>query len=532
MKLLDLFPGDKRRPMERALLLVVGSALAGAAQVALLNQAVLHPRAKSFQVIAALGFVLFLVGGFLLRWRGSARLMAQIEVVLLERRRRLFDRIRRTDLRTFERLNGVETSFSRDIDRLAALSPVLIDCVSYATMLAGFGLYLTMLSGVAGFVWLSTVGWLATLLYRERDAIALASARLDRAWNRRQALLAQLTDGFAQLKMDPLAAAALSKDAQSADREFEHAQQSRFTFVYKSSILASTIFHVGLGVVLFQSDVARSIDSKVRFEIVTVLFFSITAITYVVRELHAFVTAEQALTRLDAFESSLGADCELTVREPAPLEQFECIELQGVSFSYLDDQRVTFTVGPIDLTLRRGEVVFITGSNGSGKTTLMKLLTGLYEPKQGSIRLDGKRLTDLDRYRSLFTSVFMDHHLFGPGYGIDTSDSERVAALLRRFNLDGIVRFEKGRFSPLQLSTGQRKRLAMVVALLEDRPLYVLDEWAAHQDPYLRRYFYETLVPELRMRGKTVIAISHDARFFHLADRRLHLASGQLVAAD
>jgi len=174
--------------------------------------------------------------------------------------------------------------------------------------------------------------------------------------------------------------------------------------------------------------------------------------------------------------------------------------------------------------------VFITGSNGSGKTTLMKLLTGLYPPSRGEIELDGQPLAPhlRHRYRSLFTSVFMDHHLFGPAHGLDVADPGRVEALLRRFNLAGIVRFEAGRFTPLDLSTGQRKRLAMVVALLEDRPVYVLDEWAAHQDPYLRRYFYEVLVPEMRAAGKTVVAISHDARFFHLADRRLHLVEGRI----
>ena len=136
-----------------------------------------------------------------------------------------------------------------------------------------------------------------------------------------------------------------------------------------------------------------------------------------------------------------------------------------------------------------------------------------------------------DSYRTLFTSVFMDHHLFGPAYGLALPDPARVDALLRQFNLEGVVSFTAGRFAPLDLSTGQRKRLALVVALLEDRPIYVLDEWAAHQDPYLRRYFYETLVPALRAAGKTVVAISHDARFFHLADRRLHLHSGQLREA-
>jgi putative ATP-binding cassette transporter len=533
MKLLDLIPPAKSRQFRLALTLVVLSALAGAGQIALLNQAVLHPRSKGFQIFAGCAFFILLIGGFLLRWRGAARLMTEIELALLDRRRRLFDRIRGADLRTMETLDGIAANFHRDMDRLAALSPVLIDCLSYAAMLVAFAVYLLALSGIGALVWLCTVATIAYRLYRDSDKVAAASVRLDRAWTRRQGLVAQLTGGFAQLKMDPLAADALIRETHAAGREFEQAQQRRFEFVYKGPLMATTIFYVGLAVLLFQSDVAESVVPKARFEIVTVLFFSITAITYLVRELHAFVTAEQALNRLEQFEHLLGEPPKPSQNVPmVPLIQFDRVELQGVCFSYRQQQHVTFTVGPIDLTLRRGEVVFITGSNGSGKTTLMKLLTGLYTPDQGTLRLDDEELTDPALYRSLFTSVFMDHHLFGPAYGIDVSDRNRVQALLRRFNLEGIVRLEHGRFAPLQLSTGQRKRLAMVVALLEDRPVYVLDEWAAHQDPYLRRYFYETLLPELRAAGKTIVAISHDARFFHLADRRLHLVQGQLRPAD
>jgi putative ATP-binding cassette transporter len=298
--------------------------------------------------------------------------------------------------------------------------------------------------------------------------------------------------------------------------------------------MATTIFYLGFA--LFEP-VQTAIDPEVRFELVTVLFLSFAAVLYLVRERHVFATAETALARLDALEEALAGTQPRHARagdaELPALTTFERIELREATFHYVDQGRPAFTIGPIDLSLGRGEVVFITGSNGSGKTTLMKLLTGLYPSASGEIWLDGRPLTPrlTDRYRTLFTSVFMDHHLFGPAYGIDVSDPERVAALLRRFNLEGIVRFEDGRFAPLDLSTGQRKRLAMVIAILEDRPIYVLDEWAAHQDPYLRRYFYETLVPEMRAAGKTVIAISHDARFFHLADRRLHLVDGRLIAA-
>ena len=89
--------------------------------------------------------------------------------------------------------------------------------------------------------------------------------------------------------------------------------------------------------------------------------------------------------------------------------------------------------------------------------------------------------------------------------------------------------YADGRFSTLDLSTGQRKRLAMVAALLDDKPIYIFDEWAADQDPGFRRYFYEGLLGELKARGKTVLAVTHDDRYFGVADRVVKRGEGGVV---
>lgn len=530
MRLLALLRPEQRRAAQTALLMLVLSSLVDAAELALLNAAVLSTRTATQRAIVAVAFLLLVVLNSLLWWRGAAQLMAQIEVSLLDLRCRLFDRARGTALRTFEQLDGVDAGFNRDLEFVAAVAPVLIDFLGYAIMLVGFGLYIAVLSGIGGVVWAATLLLLAGYVRYKSRAIAAASASLDRAWSRRSRLLEQLTLGFAQLKMDPAAAAALRRELRAAGSELDQAQGRRYEFVFRAPGVANAIYFLGLAVVLFVPPVSQAIAQGGQLEIVNVLFFSVAPVLFLVREQHSFANAEQALARLEALEQRLTKDAG-PAADPPPLPGFERIELRGAVFSYQEAGRTGFTVGPIDLQLRRGEVVFIVGSNGSGKTTLMKLLTGLYSPVRGDVLLDGQPVAGREAaYRTLFTSVFMDHHLFGPAYGLGTMDPKRVAALLKRFNLEGVVRFERGRFTPLDLSTGQRKRLAMVVAILEERPIYVLDEWAAHQDPYLRRYFYETLVPELRAAGKTVVAISHDARFFHLADRCLHLQEGKLAA--
>lgn len=539
MRLLGLLDAKTRRTTAVAAAMLGLSSLMDAGQLAFLNGAALYANSTALLIGAAVAFVVLIVSGSLLRTRGAAHLMAEVELALLERRRRLFDRIRATELRTFEQIEGLADGFNRDIAQVAALAPALIDCLVYAMMLVGLALYLLVLSPLGALAWGATMGLLAWALHRQRPVSQQMMDQVDQAWPHRRRLIEQLTSGFAQLKMDAVAATTLRAEASAAARAFDAAQNQRLAFdYYRLPRAATIIYHIGLAVILFFEPIAHSIEPQSRFKVVTILWLSYRAITFLIDEFGGFITAEQALMRLAALEERLAGatpDREpLAADEPRPgLTSFERIDFKAVAFSYREGDRPTFTVGPIDLSLTRGEVVFITGSNGSGKTTLMKLLTGLYAEDAGQLWLNGVRLADKDRdrYRTLFSAVFMDHHLFGPAYGLDIADPERITALLRKFNLEGVVHWENGRFAPLDLSTGQRQRLAMVVALLEDRPIYVLDEWAAHQDPYLRRYFYETLLPEMRAAGKTVVAISHDARFFHLADRRLHLIDGMLLKA-
>jgi putative pyoverdin transport system ATP-binding/permease protein len=184
------------------------------------------------------------------------------------------------------------------------------------------------------------------------------------------------------------------------------------------------------------------------------------------------------------------------------------------------------------LTIRRGEMVFIIGGNGSGKTTLGKLLAGLYAPEDGQICLDGQPLAGHQRegYRQLFTAVFDDAAVFDSLWGLEADDLDRRAGeYLCQLQLDKVVTVRDGTFSSTQLSRGQRKRLALLTAYLEDRPVYLFDEWAADQDPTFRRVFYLRLLPELKRLGKTVIAITHDDRYFDSADRVIKLEEGKIV---
>ena len=173
-------------------------------------------------------------------------------------------------------------------------------------------------------------------------------------------------------------------------------------------------------------------------------------------------------------------------------------------------------------------MVFIAGGNGSGKTTLFKLLTGLYKPTRGSILVNGKILSDLE-YRQLFSPIYSDFHLFEKLYGYQNKvDETKIEELIKLMGLEEKVNFTDFGFSSTSLSTGQRKRLALISALIEDKPILVLDEWAADQDPQFRKFFYHQILPDLKKKGTTIIAITHDDNYFDMADRLYKMAEGQL----
>lgn len=215
----------------------------------------------------------------------------------------------------------------------------------------------------------------------------------------------------------------------------------------------------------------------------------------------------------------------------------EGIGMRGVRYAFeAPEGGEAFVLGPIDLTLRRGEMVFIVGDNGSGKTTLIKLLLGLYAPQQGEVLIDGAAVTPetRDDYRQLFTTVFSDFYLFEDLVAREKGEAgthglpQAALPYLQRLEIDHKVSIKDGSFSTVDLSTGQRKRLALVHAYLEGRPVLVFDEWAADQDPAFRHLFYTELLPELRAKGHMLVVISHDDRYFHVADRVVTMRAGRI----
>jgi len=293
------------------------------------------------------------------------------------------------------------------------------------------------------------------------------------------------------------------------------------------------LFFIFIGLLLFAASSLIAIQPQVLIGYTLAVLFMITPLTMLLNQIPALERAYLAAERIEELGFSLNTEKpERLLLSASVNASWRRLDLVDVTHAYHQDGGNTdFQLGPINLTLHPGELIFLIGGNGSGKTTLVKLLMGLYEPEAGEIRLDNKPVTmsDRDDYRQQFSAVFYDFYLFERLFGIDAKDidgeSQKYLDLLQ---LSQKLTVKNGTLSTIDLSQGQRKRVALLNAYLEDRPIYIFDEWAADQDPQFKRIFYYELVPELKNRGKTVIVISHDDRYYGLADRLIKLESGKV----
>jgi putative ATP-binding cassette transporter len=301
---------------------------------------------------------------------------------------------------------------------------------------------------------------------------------------------------------------------------------------------SNIFFYVFLISVLFILPLYVRISTQMLFTYLFVSFYLMGPVRHLMAMVPTLSNAKVSIEKLEEMEQKLDHNVDDVFIESdstskmEPLQPWESLELRKVVHNYqVEDGGATFTLGPIDLTIRQGELVFLTGGNGSGKTTLVKLLTGLYIPDDGEIYLGGRQITDdnTEFYRQHFSVSFSDCYIFNTLLGLESPALDALAhEHLRDLQLADKVKVTDGKFSTTALSQGQRKRLALLTIHLEDRPICIFDEWAAEQDPFFREMFYTKIIQELKAKGKTVIVISHDDRYYHLGDRVIRLDYGHI----
>ena len=297
----------------------------------------------------------------------------------------------------------------------------------------------------------------------------------------------------------------------------------------------SMLFFVVIGLALAMQAYYPNPDPAVITGFVLVLLYMKGPLEHVVGYLPIVGKAKIAFARISELSERFSSPEPHLLMDDSEASQtvVHSLELREVRYSPPPvEGSEAFHLGPINLNIKQGDIVFIVGENGCGKTTLIKLLLGLYQPQSGEIRLNGEVVTDRarDDYRQLFTTVFADYFLFDDLVQGNAGKSLDVATqYLNRLEIAHKVSVKDGAFTTTDLSTGQRKRLALVNAWLEERPVLVFDEWAADQDPAFRRIFYTELLPDLKRLGKTIIVISHDDRYFDIADQLVRMKAGRIL---
>jgi len=296
-----------------------------------------------------------------------------------------------------------------------------------------------------------------------------------------------------------------------------------------ASIVGEIMYISVIGIVVFTFPlILPNIQGSTLRNYVMVYLYMGGIVNQVIFLIPEFVRVLVSWKRINGFIEEIKSIEEDTVEITGVVEN-PTIQLKGVTYQYKNENGEKFSVGPIDYSFKPGEVVFISGGNGSGKSTLAKLITGLYKPDKGEITVNGKSI-DAETLGSYFTTIYSDFYLFDRLYGIRHEEKqEEINKYLETLRISDKVQINDGAFSTLKLSTGQRKRLALLVSYLEERQVYLFDEWAADQDPEFKKFFYKTLLPELKARGKTVIAITHDDRYFNEADRLIKMEMGRFV---
>ena len=292
----------------------------------------------------------------------------------------------------------------------------------------------------------------------------------------------------------------------------------------------SVLFYIALLVVLALGT-RMQVENTAVSGFILVMLYVRGPIEQIVSAMPLFGEAQASFQKVAELSAAIakGEPCSVTTRSPAMDFSGGMIEMRNVRYEFpTPDEGEPFVLGPVNLKINAGETLFIVGKNGCGKTTLIKLLVGLYTPQQGELLCDGKQIQpiQLDSYRQLFSAVFFDYYLFDDLIASDVSTLRDVDHYLRLLKIEQKVTVRDGAFSTIDLSTGQRKRLALIHVFLDRRPIVVLDEWAADQDPSFRRFFYEELLPDLKRQGKTLIVVSHDDSYFHAADRIIGMDAG------
>jgi putative ATP-binding cassette transporter len=518
-------------------IIIVGtiSAIANAGLLAIINSA-----AKASQNLElnyyffALYIIIFLMF-FLAKKFAILEATKEIEKILKDIRSRISHKIKASELLTIEKLNSAKifTRLTRDTTLVSQSATEMLATVQSLMMVFFALLYILIISPIM-FVLIVSALVMTLMVYavftkeNQRD-MAKSGMMEDDFFNSLDATLS----GFKELKVNSQKRDFIYQRHTNILESLYHLRSSlseRFTAIM---MFAETFLYILLGAIVFVIPHLVLEESTTIIQVTAAMLFIIGPIDNAIYIFPMATKTNIAIKNIYRLEENL--DEKLSnieeIKDAQYFDQFKKLKIENLEFEYQDQHSERlFGIGPIDLTINRGEIIFILGGNGSGKSTLMKTLLHLYTPTKGQIYIDNELIDPYNHqaYRDLFSIILSDFYLFKEFYANQDIDYKYVNELLHTMGLSHKTKFVDGHFSNINLSTGQKKRLALISALLENKSIYLFDEWAADQDPEFRKEFYTTILPKLKNEGKTIIAVTHDEAYFDCCDRAFKMEDGQI----
>lgn len=537
----------------KALTVAAVAGLTNAMILAVINSAAEHAEQSEsrpiYAVFFALAMVLYVVAQ---RWI-LTKAAEQVEAMIHRVRMRIVSQLQYCELLDVEQLGRavIYSGIARHMQTLSQSASTVTIAVQMAILILFTTIYIAWISFTSFVALVAFMTVALTVYWRKSYSVRTDLRGTLEMDNDVYTTIDDLLDGFKEAKLSRTKARAIIARIEEISQRASLMRGNTQILLAKNFVFSQTAFYLLLGTMVFVVPMLTSGYSDVVQKSTTAVLFIIGPISGLIGSIPIFENASAAAEAVMDLERHLKrlSGVEIVVDdegrpkadgEPPAASRFagfKTLELRGAVFRYAPqggDPKDAFSIGPIDLTVTRGEVLFITGGNGSGKSTLLRVLTGLYPLHEGAILIDGKPLPadSQQEYREIFAAVFGDFHLFSELYGVPEAALGEAADWIGTLEIYNKVHFDGRRFSTIDLSTGQRKRLALLAALLEHRPILVLDEWAADQDPMFRRKFYREILGMLRARGATIIAVTHDNRFFDAADRQMHMEDGLMAAYD
>lgn len=540
MNLLELLKEETREIRPKLLTYVVISGLANAMILFIINGAAATVTYQEINTKFLILFIIAIAVYILTQQFIFKKASAIIDQVVHKIRIRVTGKIlKRAELVDLDNIGNsrIYNHLTQQTVEVSNYANEMTAAVQSFIMVAFAIMYLGTLSIYALIVTLIVVGiGIAVYLGMEKAIIPFIN-KYDASEIRLFGILSHLLNGFKELKLSHKRSEDLNDHLTNvAEEARDHSIQTKIMYA-NAYIFAQTFFYVLVGIMVFILPRFFEMYTESVTQITAVILFIIGPLSSVVAGIPAYTRSDIAIKNIIKLEDELDnlktEPPEFDSHTYKFLNDFKTIELKKITFHYYDKYKEkSFTVGPINLKINRGETLFLVGGNGSGKSTLLKMLTGLYRPESGSIKVDNTVIQpqNVQEYREMYSAIFADFHLFDRLYGIEEWEPESVYKLIAQMQLSDKTGFKDGEFSNINLSTGQRKRLAMIVSMLEKRNICVFDEWAADQDPDFREYYYYELLPQLKNEGKTIIVVSHDdSKFFSTADRILRMEDGKLT---